>query len=185
MSLDEFCRRELDIKLDGFDPWGIFQQFNCISSKAALHQAFRHRDLHCMNCLVSRSNFKIIDVGDSAEAMICTDLARLEISLLSHLARALGLGPIDVEQILAFVETGNSTAETRREVSTISTIITKLRASFLDAFKISPGEHERAVSYYGECCQQLSYSISSPLRLSSAMEPVIAHWGKMMRGFLR
>jgi hypothetical protein len=181
VSLKDYLGGRTGLKLDSFSPDATLRAFETKIGNVGLHLGFRHRDLHCRNCLVSLSNFKIIDVGDAAfGSLICTDLARLEISLLSRLADSMNLNGADMAEILARSDDAWSDMAMSGAASRIARVIREIRSAFVGAFIVSPTAADRALGYYIECCRQVSYSVSSPLVLQGAMISAISFWEKRM-----
>jgi len=176
--VNKFFETECNLFLDGFNPTELISNLHSLHPRQGLYFAFRHRDLHCKNCLTSRSNFKVIDVADSNEAMICSDIARLEISLLSYLINKFQLDHSAIEKIMTQIETGKNIDGISEISLQIAKLIKSVRDCFYTQFKVSPSDIDIALCYYLELCQQLTYSISSPMKLSKGIEPVIHYWNQ-------
>ncbi len=185
VSLAKFAETELGLNLASFSPLSLLERLRERLPRRGLYSAFRHRDLHTMNCLVSRSNFKVVDVGDSGEAMICADIARLELSLLARLAKTLNLTSSEVERLLAAIEGPSGTEGERAVIGLIARIVRELRRCFEAEFRTAPTDIDWALAYYEECCQQVSYSISSPLGLSGGVVPVIWYWQRKLEAIVQ
>lgn len=177
-TVNKFFETECNLFLDGFNPTELLTTLHSLHPRQGLFFAFRHRDLHCKNCLTSRSNFKIIDVADSNEAMICSDIARLEISLLSYLISKFQLSNSEIEKIMLQAESEKDIAEISEKSLLIAKLIKLLRNCFYSQFKVRPSDFDIDLCYYLELCQQLTYSISSPMKLSKGIEPVIKYWNQ-------
>lgn len=175
-TLNVFLQKELNVDVNDFHPNELFTLLRNSQPRFGLHYAFRHKDLHCKNCLTSRSNFKIIDVADSGDAPICTDIARLEISLLVYLIKNLGLSDTDVVQILEQLEKSVEINSITKTNYSIAEVIKSLRKCFYQHFKVSPTDFDISISYLLEICFQISYSISSPIRIGKGIEPIISYW---------
>lgn len=177
LTLSKYLDKVGGIGLDGFDPERTLQGYVRTSSKQGLYTGFRHRDLHCLNCLVSMSNFKVIDVGDSGpDAMVCADVARLELSLLSCLSESGKLNGNDIEGVLLSLERGRNSVPIGNTTATIARAISEIRRAFIEEYRVTPSRADWALGYYLECCQQVSYSVWSPMRLSSAMGAAVRFW---------
>jgi len=177
-TVNKYLETECGLLLDGFNPSELINALYRLHPRQGLYYAFRHRDLHCKNCLTSRSNFKIIDIVDSSEAMICTDIARLEISLFSFLISKFQLDKLEVEKIIIQIESENEIEGINEKSLLISKLIKLLRNCFYDQFKVNPSEFDVGLCYYLEICQQITYSISSPIKLSKGIEPIINFWNQ-------
>jgi len=184
-SLTTFFMARYDINLDRFHPQECLLEFNSAFGKQALHLAFRHRDLHCRNCLVSRSNFKLIDVGDSTEAMSCADVARMEISILSQMTHKLGLGNHDVLRLLTLTEKHENATPSSDKVGYLADLVRRMRYSMLTGLKIVPSEVEEVLSYYVECCEQLSCSIASPMGFRPSSSLLIMYWQERLLSLVK
>jgi len=178
-TLQEYFLLEFKIVLPQLDPVKNLLELKAKSPREGLHFGFRHTDLHCRNCLVSRSNFKVIDVGDSCEAMICSDIARLEISLISSLVRCRKLEIGEVKEMLELIDGLNLPTASPKAV-TVAKIIQQIRTSLISEFKANPTEFDFILSYYIECCRQISYSTSSPMSLSRGIDPLIQYWNSKL-----
>lgn len=175
--LQDFLFARNGLHLEGFRPIDIVSDIMNTGDvgRQPLHLAFRHMDLHCDNCLVSRSNFKIVDVGDSKRGLICMDLARLEISLMSRLIEGLGLDAIAVENLCQLLD-GEKGVRCCSTVRSIADIVTAIRTSFVSGFRIKPQEQEISIAYFLECCEQMQFSILSTMGLRGAASVIVKHW---------
>jgi hypothetical protein len=184
LQINKFYESECEISLVNFNPFESISRLHSIIPKQALLYGFRHRDLHCKNCLTSKSNFKIIDIGDSNKSMICTDIARLEISLLSFLINKYQLSMYEVETIVNQIENDEILDNTSEKPYLIANLIKSLRRCFYEQFKVIPNSFDIDLCYYIEVCQQLTYSISSPMKLSKGIEPVIHYWNNKINNYI-
>jgi len=175
-TLTHFLTAEYGFSLPNFNPFNTIENLHNNQPKTGLYYAFRHRDLHCKNCLTSRSNFKVLDVADSGESMICSDIARLEISLLSYLIKELELDQIEVENILTQIENHVIIEEISQRSGIIAKLIKSIRNCFYHQFKVNPSELDIDLCYYLELCQQLNYSILSPMKLCRGTIDVVTYW---------
>jgi len=114
-------------------------------------------------------------VGDSGRALSCCDVARLEISLLSHVIHRLGLGADSVKQALQIVD-GTTQTSADPAIRSLAAVTKGVRDCFLSQMRIVPHEGEIAVTYFLECCEQLSFSILSPIALRGASASVVEYW---------
>ncbi len=178
-TLQQFFYSEHEIDLGHFDPAKTLSEFKGLKPREGLHWGFRHTDFHCENCLVSRSNFKVIDVSDSSEAMICSDIARLEISLISGLVRCQKLKKDDVAALLLIIDGVNAPAASPVALL-VAKIIKQIRHSLISEFKANPADIDMILCYYIECCRQVSYSTSSPMCLSKGIDPLIIYWNNRL-----
>jgi hypothetical protein len=180
-TLDCFLREQYGLELSGWSPREDLGLARSVFSKQPMHFAFRHTDLHALNCLVSRSHFKILDVGDSSEAMLCCDAARLEISLLAQLIDKLGLQSQDVARLLLVAESGRYDGALDDIVAKIAMLVLKVRSAFFAGIQIAPGDLDILLCYYSECCEQISCSISSPMGMRRGAEALVRHWERRLK----
>ena len=177
-KLKEYMMIKNNLSIDPFNAYEVLRHLSSQeAARQALHFGFRHKDLHCDNCLASRSNFKIVDVGDSGRALICCDIARLEISLFSRVVHKMGLSDQSVNDTLQLLD-GTIQAVDNPTIRLLAAVIRGIRECFLSQMKITAHKHEIAIAYFLECCDQLSFSILSPISLKGGAASIVAYWNQ-------
>jgi hypothetical protein len=179
------CLRRLHgIELDVKHPRDLLRNVAAQHGREAIHMGFRHRDFHCDNCLISKANFKLIDVGDSGMGLLYCDIARMEMSILTAYCRGpkfelVAMNGIDIDRPLIQSSSSMALPEELME------LLNRFRSIALAEMSIQPSEFEIALAYYLEVASQLFYAVTSPLSLPAASATIINEISKSMEVFTK
>jgi hypothetical protein len=179
-SHSSYLARECKLRLPPDDKMGKAWSLLENSQDFGAMMAFRHRDLHTRNILVSSSSFKLIDVGDSGRDLAFCDLARLEIAILSCLGECMPLTNDDMVNIIRACEAKRHDAQPSsnlsERLSAVANLVTEVRQCFEKKFKWQISEVERCFAYFNELQIQLNHSLISTQRLSSCCGVLVSFW---------
>ena len=73
-------------------------------------------------------------------------------------------------------ETGAGESSNDPKVVFVAKLVLKLRNPSYSRFNLEPRKLDICLAYFFELCQQLNYSITSPVKLESQMTVVIDYW---------